>query len=619
MKTGVAAFGIVVLALRIGGVVGPGCVLAAGGGEKTAPAVKLKAEPFRLQDVRLLDGPLRRAMELDHKYVLSLEPDRLLHVFRINAGLPSAAKPYGGWMAPNHSSRGEFVGHYLSACALLHASTGDAQVKEKAERVVAGLAQCQEKFGTGFLHTYPDRFTGRCEAPLPFWYQVHKVLAGLLDVHLYCGNQQALDVARKLGDWACRGADKFSDSQIQAMLSVEHGGINEALANLSARTGDSKYLKLSLRFDHMAVLGPAMKRIDALDGLHANTQIPKFTGAARQYELTGDKSLKTAAQFFWETVVHERSYVIGGHSDGEMFTPKATLSRALSPNTCETCNTYNVLKLTRHLYLWEPRAEYADYYERAIYNHILASQDPETGMLLYYAPLNGPAKSFGTPEDSFWCCYGTGIENHAKYGDSLYFHDGQSLWVNLFVASELTWQERGLTLRQDTRFPEADTSRLTFTCREPVRLTVHVRHPSWATSGMRIAVNGRHETVESRPSSYVSLTRQWQTGDTVEIRAPMTVRTEAFRDNPSRLALLYGPLVLCAPIEAGKSAPVIVADIDRIPSGVEPAGMPLCFRGSPAIFRRDGGKQGVAVTLIPFYREYRQPHVVYWDVAFTRP
>ena len=236
----------------------------------------------------------------------------------------------------------------------MYASTADRQIKENAERVVAGLAECQGKLGTGFLHTHPDRFISRCEAPLPFWYQIHKILAGLLDVHLYCGSRQALEVARKLGDWACAGADKFPDSQIQAMLNVEHGGINEALANLSARTGDPKYLKLSLRFNHRAVLGPAMKRIDALDGLHANTQIPKFIGAARQYELTGDESLKTAAQFFWETVVRQRSYVIGGHSDRELFTPKAALSHALSPATCETCNTYNVLKLTRHLFLWEP-------------------------------------------------------------------------------------------------------------------------------------------------------------------------------------------------------------------------------------------------------------------------
>ena len=295
--------------------------------------------------------------------------------------------------------------------------------------------------------------------------------------------------------------------------------------------------------------------------------------------MTGEESLGTAAQFFWETVVRERSYVIGGHSEGERFTPKATLSRALSRTTCETCNTYNLLKLTRHLFLWEPKAEYADYYERALYNHILASQDPETGMMLYFAPLNGSPKVFGTPEESFWCCYGTGIENHARYGDSFYFHDGgKNLSVNLFVASELTWREQGLTLRQDTQFPETDTSRLTFTCSKPVTLTLHVRHPSWATSGIQIAVNGQPQNLGSKPSSYMSLTREWHMGDTVDVRLPMTVRTEAFRDNPRRRAILYGPLVLCATIEPGRPRPVIVSDIDRVPAGIKPAGMPLCFK-----------------------------------------
>jgi hypothetical protein len=487
---------------------------------------------------------------------------------------------------------------------------------------VAGLAECQEKLGTGFVHAHPDTFTGRCEAPLPFWYQIHKLMAGLLDVHRYCGNQQALDVAQKLGDWACAAAEKFTESQFQAMLIVEHGGINEALANLYARTGDQKYLRLSLRFNHAAVLGPAMKHIDALDGLHANTQFPKFIGAGRQYELTGDESLKTAPLFFWQSVVHERTYCIGGNSDAEIFTPKKTLSQALGPATCETCNTYNMLRLTRRLFAWEPKAEYADFYERALWNHILASQNPETGMMCYYVPLKtGCAKGrlnptgFSAPEDSFWCCVGTGIESHAKHGDSIYFHDrSKSLYVNLFIASELTWGERGLKLRQETRFPETDTSRLVFTCQRPLELTLNLRHPYWATAGIEIVVNGRKQPIESRPSSFVALTRRWQSGDTVDIRMPMGLRTEGFRDNPSRVAVLYGPLVLCSTIDPQAFCPAIVSEIRRIPSGIEPAGHSLCFRGSPAIFRGVEQRPGDPVTLIPFYRQYEEPYIVYWDV-----
>jgi DUF1680 family protein len=577
-----------------------------------APACQVQA--FPLTDVRLLDGPFRHAMQMDHRYLLSLDPERLLHVFRLNAGIPSNATPYGGWMNPKHNSRGEFVGHYLSACARMAALTGDKQLQSQAERVVAGLAACQQKFGNGYLHTHPDKFTARCEAPVPFWYQIHKVLAGLLDMHQYCGNEHALQVARKLGDWACAAAARFDDPQIQNMLAREHGGINEALANLYARTGERNYLTLALRFNHAAVIGPAALHLDLLDGLHANTQIPKFIGAARQYEFTADPSLAAAARFFWETVVRQRSYVIGGHSDHELFSPKASLSHCLSPTTCETCNTYNMLKLTHRLMLLEPNAEYGDYCERALYNHILTSQDPQTGMMLYYVPLNGPAGKLGTPTDSFWCCYGTGIENHVRYGDSIYFHDDKSLYVNLFLASELSWREAGITLRQDTRFPEADTTRLTFTCAQTVERTLHLRHPAWATSGIQIQVNGRPQAVSSRPGSYASLTRTWQTGDRVELRLPMAVHCEAFRDNPRKVALLYGPVVLAATIDPQQPVPTIAADPARIPAGIAPAGKPLCFQGSPTMFRLPGTDQGVAVALGPFYNRCQQPHVIYWDV-----
>ncbi len=278
--------------------------------------VKLQAEPFPLEQVRLLDGPFRHAMELDRAYLLSLDPDRLLHSFRLNAGLPSTAKPYGGWMTPGRVSCAEFVGHYLSACALMYASTGDERLKEHANRVVTGFAQCQDKLGAGYLHTKPDRFTTPGEAPLGLWYQIHKILAGLLDVYEHCDNAQALDIARRLADWAKTGCDKFSDEQMQKMLAVEHGGINEALANLYALTAEEKYLKLALRFNHQEVIGPASRHEDNLTGKHANTQIPKFVGAAREYELTGQQPLRTASTFFWETVVRERSYVIGGHSLG---------------------------------------------------------------------------------------------------------------------------------------------------------------------------------------------------------------------------------------------------------------------------------------------------------------
>ena len=307
-----------------------------------------------------------------------------MHSFRVNAGLPSTAKPYGGWEEPKSEVRGHFVGHYLSACALMYASTGDERLKQKGEAVVAGLAACQAKFPSGYLSAYPEEFIDRVEKQQQVWapyYTLHKIFAGLLDMYVLCGDQQALEVAKKFGDWVIARNSRLTDAQMQAMLGNEHGGMNECLANLYALTGEEKYLAISKRFNHQAVIGPAMQRQDKLTGLHANTQFPKFIGVSRQYELTGDESLRTAATFFWNTVVHERSYVIGGNSDGEAFSPKEKLSTAFGPSTTETCNTYNMLKLTRHLFCWDPQVEYADYYERALYNHILASQNPEDGMI----------------------------------------------------------------------------------------------------------------------------------------------------------------------------------------------------------------------------------------------
>lgn len=589
--------------------------------ERVARAVTFQAEPFPLGDVRLLDGPFKHAMEMDRAYLLSLDPDRLLHVFRIAAGLPSDAKPYGGWMAPTALSRGEFVGHYMSACALMYASTGDRQVKEQGDRVVVGMAQCQEKLGTGVVNTNPDVFTDRCEAPLPFWYQTHKVLAGLLDMYAYGQNAQALQVARKLGDWACRGAAKFTDAQIQQMLGTEHGGINEAFANLYAITGEKKYLSLALRFNHVSVIGLASKQEDQLTGLHANTQIPKFIGAAREYELTGTDSLKTAASFFWDIVVKERSYVIGGNSRGERFTPKDQLSDAIGIDTCEACNTYNMLKLTRHLFCWDPRAEYADFYERALYNHILASQDPASGMMCYFMPLGFGEKRFGTPDNDFWCCYGTGIENHAKYGDSIYFRRGATeLFVNLFIASELNWQAVDVVVRQETKYPDDGRTRLVFTCANPVELRVNVRHPWWATSDFEIQVNGVRQNGQSRPGSYAALTRSWKSGDTVDISMPMSLHTEGFRDNPRRLAYMYGPLVLCAAADLVPAAPflAVVAEEGPLLAGLEPvAGKPGTFTAPSQVLRLGEGSTAARVTLEPLlHLAGSRKYVVYWN-AFT--
>ena len=581
------------------------------------PKIPLAARPFQLSQVQLLDGPFKHARELDRQYLLSLDADRLLHNFRITAGLPSSAKPLGGWEEPKCEVRGHFVGHYLTACALMVQATGDPRLKAKADYMVAELAKCQEKMGNGYLSAFPESFIDRVEACKPVWapwYTLHKIYAGLVDMYARCGNRQALEVAKRAADWVKARCDKLSDAQMQKMLDNEHGGMNDVLAELYAVTGEDKYRQLSERFNHHAVLDPLARRQDKLTGLHANTQFPKVIGAARQYELTGNEKCRTLATFFWDVVTRERSYVTGGNSDGEHFSPKEELSKHIGPATTETCNTYNMLKLTRLLFGWDPRPEYADYCERALYNHILASQNPENGMVLYYLPLKtGVPKAFGTPNDSFWCCSGTGVENHARYGESIYFHgDGNTLFVNLFIPSELSWPEQGLKLRQETKFPESDSTRLTFTCKNPVQLTLKIRHPYWATSDAELAVNGRKESLASTPGSYVTLARLWRPGDTIEVRMPMSLRTEGFRDNPRKRAILYGPLVLCAEIPMAKPLPAIVADPAQIVPALTPvAGKPLRFVGSPAVFRTAAEKP---LTFMPLFAEYKKPYIVYWDV-----
>jgi len=582
--------------------------------DQAEPVVKLAVWAFPLQEVRLLEGPFRHAMELDGTYLLSLDTERLVRNFRINAGLPAPGQPLGGWEAPDCELRGHFVGHYMSACAQMYAATGDGRYLEKGVAVVRALGACQEKLGGGYLSAFPETFMDRVEQRRQVWapyYTLHKILAGLEDMYVYGQDEQALAMARQFGDWVVARNGRLSDEQMQAMLQTEQGGMNEALANLYGLTGEKKYLEMSLRFNHHRVIDPLEAGEDRLTGLHANTQIPKFIGLARQYELTGDPKLAAEASNFWETVVQHRSYVIGGNSDGEMFTATNRLGQ-MGPNTTETCNTYNMLKLTRHLFCWEPRAEYADYYERALCNHILASQNPESGMMCYYVPLrNGSRKNFNSPNDDFWCCTGTGVENHGKYGDSIYFHNQSQLYVNQFIGSELDWKEKGLRLRQESRFPEEERSRLTLHCAQAVELEIKVRHPGWARRGFEIRVNGQ-QVEAGEPGRYVGIKREWQEGDRIEIQMPYELREESFADEPERAAVLDGPLVLGAEIDMKKPHPGIVSAPGKWLGELRPvANRRAAFAGP--VFRIPGEAKPESLTLEPFYQLYRRNYEVYWD------
>jgi DUF1680 family protein len=600
-----------------------------------APKVAFAARPFPLQAVRLLDGPFRDAMQRDQKFLLALDPDRLLHNFRVNAGLPSNAKPLGGWEAPDVELRGHSVGHYLSALAQMYASTGDERFKARGDLMVTELAKVQAAmpargFHPGYLSAFPESFIDRVDARQKVWapyYTLHKIMAGLLDMYQLCGNQQALDVLTKQADWVKFRMDRLTYDDQQEMLMTEHGGMTEVLANLYAVTGNPDHLRIARTFDHQLLLGPLARREDPLNGLHANTQIPKLIGAAREYEMTGEARYHDAASFFWERVALQRSYANGGHSDDEAFFPPEEFSHHLGTSTSETCNTYNMLKLTRHLFSWAPSAQLMDFYERGLYNHNLASQDPATGMMIYYCPLApGAFRTYSTPDASFWCCVGTGMENHSKYPDTIYFQGDDALWVNLFVASELTWREKGVRVRQDTRYPEQDNATLTFTAEKPVKLAVNVRWPSWAVDGIAVAVNGEAEKTSGKPGSYVTVTREWKTGDTLAVRLPMRLHTEAMPDNPNVLAILYGPILLAGDLgkegldqarRYGPSAPqvnrippvtvpVLVTDADKLLAAIGPV------TDRPLTFRTNGIGQPHDVTLVPLARASDVRYDVYW-------
>jgi uncharacterized protein len=596
---------------------------------KAPEPVQPKARAFELTQVRLLDSPFKRAMQLDANYLLRLEPDRLLSWFRKEAGLTPKGEVYGGWEAQGIA--GHSLGHYLSACAMMFAATGDVRFRERVEYIVNELATCQDVNGDGYVAAIPNgkkifqevaagdiRSKGfDLNGGWVPWYTLHKLFAGLLDANHYCKNDRALAVAIKLADWANATTANLTDEQFQRMLACEHGGMNEALAELYARTGNEKYLKLSRRFHHKAVLDPLSRQEDRLAGLHANTQIPKLIGLARRYEITGDVSDKTAPEFFWDRVVHHHSYVIGGNSLNEGFGPPDKLDQRLGTNTCETCNTYNMLKLTEHLFTWNPKAEYADYYERALYNHILASQNPDDGMVCYFMPLkSGARKAYSTPHDSFWCCVGTGMENHAKYGEGIYFHSDDALWINLFIPSELRWQEKGLTLTQQTTYPQGNDVKLSLKTAKPTKFSLRLRYPAWATSGFEIRVNGSKQNIQATPGSYVEVNRTWRTGDRVELTLPFSLRLEPMPDNPNRVAVMYGPLVLAGELgpdddpaaKWSSYSPVLLTNNKPPSAWLKPVS------GRYATFQLAGVGKPRDVTLYPYYLMHHRRYTVYWDI-----
>lgn len=540
--------------------------------------VRGRVMPFLMTQVRLLPGEIATQAEINQRYLESLKTERLLHSFRLTAGLPSTATPYGGWEAPDGELRGHFNGgHYLSAVALAYASSGNEVLRKNGDVMVAELARCQAKNGNGYLSAYPPELFERLAQEKPVWapfYTLHKIIAGLLDMYVHTGNEQALKVAEGIAGWVDAYWEGISDDRRQRMLRVEYGGMNEVLANLSALTGKERYLWTARRFEQPAFLGPLAGHRDELKGLHANTHVPKVIGAARMYELTGETRYREIAAYFLEEVLSERSYAIGNMSDGEHWRSEAgDLKGSLSFYNAECCVAYNLMKLDRHLFAWTGDARWMDAYERSLWNARMGTQDGQ-GLKQYSVPMAaGYWRHVNSAENSFWCCTGTGAEDFAKFTDTIYSHDEESVWVNQFVASTVTWTEKKFGLRQETAFPREQGTTLRVKVEGPAqKRTVKVRIPGWVAEGGSVKVNGRELEAFAQGGSYLELTRVWHDGDKVEVKLPMALWVSPLPGDATLQAGMYGPLVLATTMGAGPvDGPMKFGDKDTTPKGVPAA------------------------------------------------
>lgn len=606
---------------------------------KVSANVPMKAQSFDLKDVRLFPGRVHDNLSRDSAWMASISVNRLLHSFRNNAGVFAgleggydSVRKLGGWESLDCDLRGHTTGHLLSAYALMNAATGDELFKLKGDSLVAGLAEVQEALGPdGYLSAYPEELINRnlkgknVWAP---WYTLHKIMSGLIDQYLYSDNQQALEVATKMGNWAYKKLINQPEETRKLMLRNEFGGMNEAFYNLYSVTGDSKFRELAEYFYHDDVINPLKAGDTDFGKKHTNTFIPKVIGEARNYELTSNEEGRDVARLFWNEMVGKHSFVTGSSSQKEHYFDPEKMSDFINGYTGETCCTYNMLKLTRHLFCWDASPEAAEYYERALYNHILAQQDTESGMVCYFLPLlSGAYKVYSTPEQSFWCCVGSGFESHAKYAESIYFHNDDELFVNLFIPSQLNWGEKGFAMRQLTDFPSSEqvTFHIDEAPKDAVKLSL--RYPSWSGKP-EVKVNGKKISNNASPSSYITLNCKWKKGDKVTVSYPMSLRVETVHNNDRRGALLYGPVVLAGNMgkegmkaPAPFSDPTVRNDYYTYDYNI-PANLPTKLRVDLSNPSRSVSKVGEGlnfettdgVKIAPLYETHRTRYVVYWDL-----
>jgi len=623
---------------------GSAWLVSSGFAQKIRLAVADTARPLPLTAVRLTGGPLKKAQDLDAAYLLSLEPDRMLSFYRKRAGLPQKADGYTGWDADGRQLTGHIAGHHLSAVSLMYAATGDARFKQRADYLVAEIKTCQDANADGFAGALPgvkDAFAEVSKGNIKAanfdlnglwspWYTLHKTFAGLRDAYRHTGNQTALDVAVRFGGWAEKYLAPMDDATIQRMLACEFGGMNEMMADLFADTGDKRWLGLSYKFEHQAVLDPLKRGEDPLSSLHGNTQVPKLIGSASRYAYAGNKDDLTAATVFWDRVVNHHTFATGGHGKDEYFREPDHLGNITEGRTAETCNVYNMLKLTRKLFALQPDVRYADFHERALFNHILGSMDSDDGATCYMVPVgSGVRREYADMHRSFTCCVGTGMESHALHGLGLYYESGDKLYVNVYAPSTAQWESAGVKLAMDTTFPEGDAATLKLDVRAPKALTIALRRPSWAGAGFAVRVNGKSVAQQVR-SGYVELTRTWQSGDEISLELPKVLKLDRLSEPGSRKAVvMWGPLVLAGDLGAAprrgddgdgdgvrSAAPDPVALVtDRpVTEWLKPvAGKPGVFQAS-GIARTISTQAPINVEFSPFFSMHRRTYAAYWDV-----
>jgi DUF1680 family protein len=589
-----------------------------------------KIASLPLSDVRLLPSPYKTALDVNHTYLVTLEPDRFLHNFRKGAGLKPKAEAYGGW--EHDTIAGHSLGHYLSAIALMYAQTGDPVLKQRASYVIDELALIQGAQGDGYVagflrkrkdgtvvdgkEIFPEIMAGDIRSAgfdlngcwVPF-YNWHKLYSGLFDVQALCALDKAIPVAVNLGIYIDKVFAALTDAQVQEVLNCEHGGINDSFAELYQRTNDPRWLKLSERLYHHKVLDSLVAQQDKLANIHSNTNIPKVLGLARLYDVTGKADYHTASAFFWERVTKHHSFVIGGNGDREYFFEPDTISKHITEATCEHCATYNMMKLTRDMYRWSPDAAYFDYFERAHLNHVMAQQNPKTGMFSYMTPLfTGAARGFSDPVDNWTCCHGTGMESHAKHAESIYWQTADTLFVNLYIPSMAKWAAKSANLRLDTGYPYDGAVKLSLTnLRRPARFKLALRVPGWARTAA-LKLNGK-PVEAARNNGYLIVDRVWQAGDSLALDLPMDLQIEPTSDNPGVVAILRGPMVMAADL----------ASVDDDYKATDPAlvGNDLLAGFAPvaiekAEFKTVGIGRPGELKIVPFYSQWERRSAVYF-------